>query len=50
MVEAVGATVTGEDDKAGVEVSPLMSYGGEGLEKLKGTEIKAPAVFEKELA
>ncbi|PHH91495.1 hypothetical protein CDD83_224 [Cordyceps sp. RAO-2017] len=38
-----GATVVSE---GGVEVSPLISYGGEGLEKLKGTTISAPAVLE----
>ena len=36
------------DADAGVEVSPLISYGGEGLDFLKGREIKAPAVIEKE--
>jgi len=48
FLEEAGATVTSEDDKAGVEVSPLISYGGEGLEFLKGREIKAPAVIEKQ--
>nr|POE79964.1 udp-n-acetylglucosamine pyrophosphorylase [Quercus suber] len=45
---AAGATVTSEGDESGVEVSPLISYGGEGLEFLNGREIKAPAVIEKE--
>jgi len=46
-LEAVGAVVEDEGDKAGVEVSPLISYGGEGLEYMKGKTIKAPAVLEK---
>jgi len=48
FLEAAGATVTAEGDDSGVEVSPLISYGGEGLDFLKGREIKAPAVIEKE--
>nr|POE52285.1 udp-n-acetylglucosamine pyrophosphorylase [Quercus suber] len=48
FLEAAGATVTSEGDDSGVEVSPLISYGGEGLEFLNGREIKAPAVIEKE--
>lgn len=48
-VQAAGATVVSEGDADGVEVSPLISYGGEGLEKLKGKSITAPAVLEKEL-
>ncbi|KAK4503887.1 hypothetical protein PRZ48_004802 [Zasmidium cellare] len=47
FVEAAGATVTSERTDAGVEVSPLISYAGEGLDFLKGREIKAPAVIEK---
>ncbi|QPG96089.1 hypothetical protein C2857_003147 [Epichloe festucae Fl1] len=42
---AAGATVVGD---GGIEVSPLISYGGEGLEKLSGTTITAPAVLERE--
>jgi UDP-N-acetylglucosamine/UDP-N-acetylgalactosamine diphosphorylase len=48
FLEEAGATVVSEEVDAGVEVSPLISYGGEGLEFLKGREIKAPAVIEKE--
>ncbi|KAJ4146649.1 UDP-N-acetylglucosamine pyrophosphorylase [Fusarium falciforme] len=47
-VEAAGAIVVGDKAEAGVEVSPLISYGGEGLEKVSGTEIIAPAVLERE--
>ncbi|KAA8575441.1 hypothetical protein EYC84_004601 [Monilinia fructicola] len=48
-VQAAGATVVGENAEDGIEVSPLISYGGEGLENLKGQTITAPAVLEKEL-
>ncbi|KAI9043525.1 UDP-N-acetylglucosamine diphosphorylase [Aspergillus affinis] len=47
-IEQAGGVVVTEDESVGVEVSPLISYGGEGLEFLKGREIKAPAVIEKE--
>ncbi|KAI5781827.1 nucleotide-diphospho-sugar transferase [Geopyxis carbonaria] len=47
-VEAAGATLVSEEASTGVEVSPLISYGGEGLEFLKGREIKGPAVIDKE--
>ncbi|KFY19381.1 hypothetical protein V491_04468, partial [Pseudogymnoascus sp. VKM F-3775] len=48
-VKEAGGVVITEGERKGVEVSPLVSYGGEGLEKLKGKEIVAPAVLEKEL-
>ncbi|KAF2219442.1 nucleotide-diphospho-sugar transferase [Elsinoe ampelina] len=47
-VEQVGGTVTSEGEEQGVEVSPKISYGGEGLDFMKGRSIKAPAVIEKE--
>jgi UDP-N-acetylglucosamine/UDP-N-acetylgalactosamine diphosphorylase len=47
-IEAAGGIVEDEGDGAGFEVSPLISYGGEGLEHLKGTAIKAPGVLELE--
>lgn len=45
-----GATVVSQGEDAGVEVSPLISYGGEGLAYLKGKQISAPAVIEKQEA
>ncbi|KAL6714066.1 UDP-N-acetylglucosamine pyrophosphorylase [Lecanora helva] len=49
-VQAVGGSVVSEsgNDDAGVEVSPLISYGGEGLDFLKDRTINAVAVIEKE--
>lgn len=48
-LEKVGAVVISEGDAKGIEVSPLISYGGEGLERLAGKEVRAPAVLEREL-
>lgn len=48
FLEAAGAVVTSENPDDGVEVSPLISYAGEGLEFLKGRTVKAPAVIEKQ--
>ncbi|ORY12390.1 nucleotide-diphospho-sugar transferase [Clohesyomyces aquaticus] len=47
-VKAAGATVVSDGEQDGIEVSPLISYGGEGLDFLKDRTIKAPAVIEKE--
>lgn len=54
-LEAAGATVTVSSDarsdvpaaETGIEVPPLVSYGGEGLEGLKGKSIVAPALLEE---
>ncbi|KAF2127953.1 nucleotide-diphospho-sugar transferase [Dothidotthia symphoricarpi CBS 119687] len=46
--QAAGATVVSEDPKAGIEISPLISYGGEGLDFVNTRTIKAPAVIESE--
>ncbi|KAK1755268.1 UDP-N-acetylglucosamine pyrophosphorylase [Echria macrotheca] len=48
-VQAAGATVVSDDQDAGIEVSPLISYGGEGLEYTSGKTIRAPAVIEVEV-
>ncbi|KAF2753145.1 UTP-glucose-1-phosphate uridylyltransferase [Pseudovirgaria hyperparasitica] len=50
-IQATGITVTYKDDNehAGIEVSPLISYGGEGLNFLKQRTIQAPAVIEWEV-
>ncbi|KAJ5233402.1 uncharacterized protein N7469_005168 [Penicillium citrinum] len=47
-IEAAGGVVITDAEAFGVEVSPLISYGGENLEFLAGREIKAPAILEKE--
>ncbi|KAL8935922.1 MAG: hypothetical protein Q9211_004448 [Gyalolechia sp. 1 TL-2023] len=49
-IQNVGGSVESESapEETGVEVSPLVSYGGEGLEFLQTRTIKAPAVIEKE--
>ncbi|KAM0262863.1 hypothetical protein ACHAQJ_001454 [Trichoderma viride] len=43
--QEAGAIVVSD---GGIEISPLISYGGEGLEYLKGKTITAPAVLELE--
>ncbi|KJX96602.1 udp-n-acetylglucosamine pyrophosphorylase like protein [Zymoseptoria brevis] len=48
FLKAAGAIVTSENPDEGVEVSPLISYGGECLDFLNGRTVKAPAVIEKE--
>ncbi|KAK3336806.1 nucleotide-diphospho-sugar transferase [Cercophora scortea] len=47
-IRAAGATVVSEELESGIEVSPLMSYAGEGLEKFTGHTIRAPAIIERE--
>lgn len=46
-LEKAGAVVV-EEKEGGVEVSPLVSYGGEGLEGFKGREVRTTAVLERE--
>ncbi|KAL3423490.1 udp-n-acetylglucosamine pyrophosphorylase [Phlyctema vagabunda] len=46
---AAGAVVVSEGTDDGIEISPLVSYGGEGLDNLQGKNITAPAVLEKEI-
>ncbi|KAH7001602.1 nucleotide-diphospho-sugar transferase [Ilyonectria destructans] len=45
-LEAAGAFVVGEKAAEGAEVSPLISYGGEGLKNFKSMEFTAPAKLE----
>jgi UDP-N-acetylglucosamine/UDP-N-acetylgalactosamine diphosphorylase len=46
-LEEAGVTIESEGKDDGVEVSPLISYGGEGLGFLRGRSITAPAVVDK---
>ncbi|KAG9229568.1 putative UDP-N-acetylglucosamine pyrophosphorylase [Amylocarpus encephaloides] len=45
-VQAAGGIVVGSGKGDGIEVSPLFSYGGEGLEELMDKEITSPAVLD----
>ena len=55
---AAGATLKGASEEAAeagqpaswVLVDPLVSYGGEGLEQLKGVEIETPCVLRRAAA
>lgn len=46
--QVAGAIIESKGSEDGIEISPLISYAGEGLEKLKGQTITAPAVLEME--
>jgi len=47
FLAAAGATIDGSPEAA-VEISPLASYAGEGLEKFKGSTLTAPCSINKE--
>ncbi|CAG8978156.1 hypothetical protein HYALB_00012018 [Hymenoscyphus albidus] len=47
-LKAAGATLVSAGKGDGVEVSPLISYGGEGLETFKGKKITTPVILEYE--
>ncbi|EGE07945.1 UDP-N-acetylglucosamine pyrophosphorylase [Trichophyton equinum CBS 127.97] len=47
-IKAAGAVVSEEHASLGIEVSPSISYGGEGLAFLKGRTISTPALIETE--
>ncbi|EGD89791.1 hypothetical protein H113_02271 [Trichophyton rubrum MR1459] len=47
-IKAAGAVVSEEHTSLGIEVSPSISYGGEGLAFLKGRTISTPALIETE--
>jgi UDP-N-acetylglucosamine/UDP-N-acetylgalactosamine diphosphorylase len=46
FVERAGGKVVPGDEDISFEISPLVSYAGEGLEGLKGKTIKTPAVID----
>ncbi|CAM1504311.1 Fc.00g019020.m01.CDS01 [Cosmosporella sp. VM-42] len=46
-LEAVSIATVGDKWEEGVEISPIVSYGGEGLDKIKADEIVAPAILER---
>ncbi|KAL2165353.1 hypothetical protein VTH06DRAFT_650 [Thermothelomyces fergusii] len=47
-LEAAGVTVAGDDPNTGIEVSPLLSYGGEGLEEYAGKTLSAAICLDVE--
>jgi UDP-glucose pyrophosphorylase len=44
-LQAAGATLTGDVESDGCEISPLVSYAGEGLDDYKGKEVACPFVI-----